>query len=435
MSVLYSFGISLSENIIKQILTLSRLAEFTIKHYVTLMVTLTNKKHYDVLILGAGGAGLMCAAEAGKRGRSVLALDHARIVGKKILISGGGRCNFTNLNIEPERFLSGNKHFCKSAFSQYTQFDFIALVKKHGIKFHEKKLGQQFCDDAAQQIVDMLLKECADASAQVQMNTTIEKVRKPNSGFEVQTSEGTYTAESLVVATGGLSIPKIGATSLGYDIAKQFDIPLTDTTPALVPFTFNNRDAEMFEGLSGIAFDAEVRCGKTSFRENVLLTHRGLSGPAILQISSYWQPGEEIEIRLLPDVDWQAYLKQKRHETPKQTLQTALAEKLPKRFVQRLAVQNAVPNKVMAETADKEIHALNEMFEKFTFKPGGTEGYRKAEVTLGGVSTKALDARTLEAKNTLGLFFIGEVVDVTGWLGGYNFQWAWSSGFAAGQVV
>ena len=399
------------------------------------MATLTKKKHYDVLILGAGGAGLICAAEAGKRGRSVLALDHARVVGKKILISGGGRCNFTNLNIEPERFLSQNRHFCKSAFSQYTQFDFIELVKRHGIKFHEKKLGQQFCDDSAQQIVDMLLAECADAGAGVQMNTTIEKVRKTGSGFEVATSEGTYTAQSLVVATGGLSIPKIGATSLGYDIAKQFDVPLTDLTPALVPFTFNNRDAEMYEGLSGISFDAEVRCGKTSFRENVLLTHRGLSGPAILQISSYWQPGEEIEVRLLPDVDWQAYLKQKRHEAPKQTLQTALAEKLPKRFVQRLTEQNIIPNKVMAEMADKEIHALNEMFEKFTFKPGGTEGYRKAEVTLGGVSTKALDARTLEAKNTPGLFFIGEVVDVTGWLGGYNFQWAWSSGYAAGQVV
>lgn len=392
-------------------------------------------KHYDVITLGAGGAGLMCAAEAGKRGRSVIALDHADKIGKKILISGGGRCNFTNLNIEPERFLSENRHFCKSAFSQYDQHDFIALVQKHGIAFHEKKLGQQFCDDSAKQIVEMLLKECADAGAEVKTGTTINNVSKTEQGFEVETSEGVYTSESLVVATGGLSIPKIGATSLGYDIAKQFDLPITDTMPALVPFTFNNRDAEMYEGLSGISFDAEVSCGKTSFRENVLLTHRGLSGPAILQISSYWRPGEEVEIRLLPDVDWQTFLKQKRHESPKQTLPNALSEQLPKRFLQRLVEHNFLPDKPMAEVADKTIHELKEMFEKFTFKPGGTEGYRKAEVTLGGISTTALNARTLETKKVPGLFFIGEVVDVTGWLGGYNFQWAWSSGFAAGQAV
>ena len=377
----------------------------------------------------------MCAAECGKRGRRVVVLDHADKVGKKILISGGGRCNFTNLNILPERFLSENQHFCKSAFSQFDQHDFIALVQKHGIKFHEKKLGQQFCDDSAQQIVDMLLAECAAAGATVQMNTTIEAVDKTDAGFKVTTSAGGYTAESLVIATGGLSIPKIGATSFGYEVAKQFSIPLTDTMPALVPFTFNNKDAELYEGLSGISFDAEVTCGKTTFRENVLLTHRGLSGPAILQISSYWRPGQSICIQLLPEVDWQSFLKDKRHSNPKQDLANALAEHLPKRFVQRLTENEYIPNLTMAQVSDKWIHDLTELFTKFTFKPNGTEGYRKAEVTLGGVSTAALNARTLETKAVPNLFFIGEVVDVTGWLGGYNFQWAWSSGFAAGQVA
>ena len=388
-----------------------------------------------MIILGAGGAGLRWDAEAGNRGRRVVALDQPDKMGKKILISGGGRCNFTNLNIEPERFLSENQHFCKSAFSQYNQHDFIALVQKHGIAFHEKKLGQQFCDDSAQQIVDMLLTECNQAGVDVKTETIIETVQKAGKTFVVQTSRGAYEAQSLVVATGGLSIPKIGASSLGYDIAKQFDIPLTELMPALVPFTFNNRDAELYEGLSGLSFDAEVTYGKTTFRENVLLTHRGLSGPAILQISSYWRPGGEVTIRLLPDINWQSYLKNQRHDHPKKTLANALSEVLPKRLVQRLTEHNFLPEKPMGEVSDKAIHDLNTMLEKFTFKPGGTEGYRKAEVTLGGINTKALNARTLEAKNTPGLFFIGEVVDVTGWLGGYNFQWAWSSGFAAGQVA
>ena len=392
-------------------------------------------QNYDVLIIGAGGAGLMCAAECGKRGRKVLVVDHADKVGKKILISGGGRCNFTNLNILPERFLSENKHFCKSAFSQFDQHDFIALVQKHGIKFHEKKLGQQFCDESAQQIVDMLLAECAEAGAAVQMNTTIDGITHTEGTYTIKTSEGDYTAQSLVIATGGLSIPKIGATSFGYEVAKQFDVQLTDLMPALVPFTFNNKDAELYEGLSGIAFDAEVTCGKTQFRENVLLTHRGLSGPAILQISSYWRPGESITIQLLPDVDWQTLMKDKRQTNPKQDLANVLAEQLPKRFVQRLVENDYIPNTSMAQVSDKVIHDLTELFTKFTFKPNGTEGYRKAEVTLGGVSTAALNARTLECKTQEGLFFIGEVVDVTGWLGGYNFQWAWSSGFAAGQVA
>lgn len=389
----------------------------------------------DVLIIGAGGAGLMCAAECGKRGRRVVVLDHADKVGKKILISGGGRCNFTNLNILPERFLSENQHFCKSAFSLFTQHDFMALVKKHGIKFHEKKLGQQFCDDSAQQIVDMLLAECAAVGAEVKLNTAIESITKTTHGYEVQTSSGLYTAESLVIATGGLSIPKIGATSFGYEVAKQFGIQLTETMPALVPFTFSAKDAQLYEGLSGIAFEAQVTCGKTTFHENVLLTHRGLSGPAILQISSYWRQGQSITIRLLPEVDWQAYLKDKRQSHPKQELQTALVEQLPKRFVQRLVEQGLVPNPLLAQLSDKVIHELSDLFTKFTFKPNGTEGYRKAEVTLGGVSTAALNARTLEVKNVPNLYFIGEVVDVTGWLGGYNFQWAWSSGFAAGQVA
>ncbi len=390
---------------------------------------------YDVVVLGAGGAGLMCALEAGKRGRKVLVLDHSDKVGKKILISGGGRCNFTNLEVGAEKFLSGNKHFCKSAFSQFTQHDFIELINKHGIAFHEKKLGQQFCDDSAQQIVDMLLNECSSSQVEIKLETVINSVTKDNDGFTVKTSKGEFICDSLVVATGGLSIPKMGATGLGYKIAKQFGLNIIETTPALVPFTFNAKDLELYDGLSGISFDAIVSCGKISFRENVLMTHRGVSGPAILQISSYWKSGDDIRIQMLPDLDWLAFLKEKRQTNAKQELKTILSDVLPKRMVQRFIDVGIIPNSIMAQLSDKKIRELVELFTRFTIKPNGTEGYRKAEVTLGGVDTKDLDAKTLQARDAAGLFFIGEVVDVTGWLGGYNFQWAWSSGYAAGQVV
>lgn len=393
-----------------------------------------NTQAYDVIILGAGGAGLMCAIEAGKRGRRVLLLDHAEKVGKKILIAGGGRCNFTNIGARAECYLSQNKHFCKSAFGQFTQHDFIAMVEKHRIPFHEKKLGQLFCDISAQDIVNMLLDECEKARVHIQLNCKIETVSKADT-FTVETSHGTFTAESLVVATGGLSIPKMGATDFGYRLARQFNVPIVTTAPALVPFTFSEKDLAFYEGLSGISIDAEVSCGKTTFRENILMTHRGVSGPAILQISSYWQPGQTVTLNLLPDTDVSALLKAKRAEAPKQELKTVLSDILPKRFVQRLSELQVIPNKPMAHLSDNAIAELTHLFTQYTIKPNGTEGYRKAEVTLGGINTAALNARTLECKTVENLYFIGEVVDVTGWLGGYNFQWAWSSGWAAGQVA
>lgn len=395
-----------------------------------------HKVNVDVVILGAGGAGLMCAIEAGRRGRSVLVLDHSEKVGKKILISGGGRCNFTNIGANPERYQCQNRHFTKSAFSRFTPDDFIALVKKHKLPFHEKKLGQQFLDGSAQQIVDMLCTECQNAGAEIKLNQQIETVQKEEDGrFKVLTNTLDIQAQSVVVATGGLSIPKIGATNLGYKIAKQFELDIIETTPALVPFTFNHKDLELYAGLSGISFDAIVTCGKTSFRENILITHRGVSGPAILQISSYWKAGQSIRIHMLPDVDIASLLKARRKETPKQELKTVLGEIIANRFVARIFEANLLQNKPMAEMSDKSIEQVNTYFTHFTIKPNGTEGYRKAEVTLGGVNTKELDSRTLMSKKVDGLYFIGEVVDVTGWLGGYNFHWAWASGFSAGQVA
>ena len=396
---------------------------------------MSETQHYDVIIIGAGGAGLMCAIEAGKRGRKTLVLDHADKVGKKILISGGGRCNFTNLGATAEQYQSANKHFCKSAFGQYTPDDFITLIERYKIAYHEKKLGQQFCDESAQQIVDILLTECSKYSAKITLSCDIQHIEKYADSFSIETSKGDYTCESLVVATGGLSIPKMGATNFGYKVAQQFDIEVTETTPALVPFTFSPKDLELYDGLSGISFDAIVSCGKTSFRENVLMTHRGCSGPAILQISSYWKPGQEISIRMLPDLNWSDYLKEKRANNPKQELKSVLCDVLPKRFINRLCDVGKIENKALGQISDKTINQLEQFFTHYVIKPNGTEGYRKAEVTLGGVSTQELNAKTLESKKISGLHFIGEVVDVTGWLGGYNFQWAWSSGFAAGQSV
>lgn len=390
---------------------------------------------YDVIVLGAGGAGLMCAMQAGGRGRRVRVLDHSDKVGHKILISGGGRCNFTNLGAKAERYISSNPHFCKSALARYTPQDFIALVEKHGIAYHEKKLGQQFCDGPAQQIVDMLLEECRNAGVELTLGCTIEGIEKTENGFELATTKGPMRCAKLVVATGGLSIPKMGATNFGYKVAYQFGLKVVMTEPALVPFTFTEKDLEFYSDLSGISFDAEVRCGKAKFRENVLLTHRGVSGPAILQISSYWLPGEEITIRILPEVDWAAYLKGMRDSAPKKEMAAALSELLAKRFVDVLATRYSFAGKPCGMLNDKDIAHIDATLRRFMIKPNGTEGYRKAEVTRGGVDTDELNATTLEAKKVPGLHFIGEVVDVTGWLGGYNFQWAWASGAAAGRAV
>ncbi len=393
-------------------------------------------QNFDTIIIGAGGAGLMCAIESGKKKQRVLVLDHAEKIGKKILISGGGRCNFTNHGASADRYISNNKHFCKSAFAQYTQDDFIALVKKHGIAFHEKKLGQQFCDGSAQQIVDMLLKECADHNVRISLHTTINKVSKEDDGlFYVNCNSGQYKAKKLVIATGGLSIPKMGATNFGHKIAEQFGLEVTPLTPALVPFTFSTKDLERYTDLSGISIDADVSCGKRSFRENILITHRGVSGPAILQISSYWKAGQDIKINMLPDLDWYEFISEKRAENPKTELKTILSEILAKRFVSRLFEWGDLDNKPLGQVSDKYIAEIERYFTHYTIKPNGTEGYRKAEVTLGGVSTKELDSKTLMSKKIENLYFIGEVVDVTGWLGGYNFQWAWSSGFACGNAA
>ncbi len=378
---------------------------------------------YDVIVAGGGAAGLMCALGAGRRGRRVLVLEHADKVGKKILISGGGRCNFTNLDSRPEAFLSANPHFCKSALARYTQHDFIALVGKHRIAWHEKTLGQLFCDGSARQIVAMLLAECAANRVEVKVAHRITAIDKADH-FRVTTDHGTFTSQSLVLATGGLSIPKMGATGFAHDVARRFGLRLTETRPALVPLTLNVPE------LSGVSLEVVTRLGRASFREAMLFTHRGLSGPAILQISSYWQSGQEITIDLLPDVDAASFLKERKRTRPKAELRTVLAEVLPQRLAQHLAIEGT-----MANVRDRDFDALAERLKAWKIVPTGTEGYAKAEVTVGGVATDELSSRTMEAKKVPGLFVIGEAVDVTGWLGGYNFQWAWSSGWAAGEAV
>jgi len=365
---------------------------------------------FDVIVIGGGAAGLMCAIRAGQRGRKVLLLDHAEKVGKKILISGGGRCNFTNTGSQPEAFLSANPHFCKSALARYTQHDFIALVDKHRIAWHEKTLGQLFCDGSARQIVAMLLAECAAAGVDVRVGLRITSVEKSDR-FAVTTDHGVFEASSVVLATGGLSIPKMGATSFAHDTARRFGLKITQTRLALVPLTLKVPE------ISGVSLDVVARCGKTAFREAMLFTHRGLSGPAILQISSYWLPGQEISINLLPDFDAVQFLKERRHARPKAELRTLLAEVMPQRLADVLA---------MGDTT-----TLND----WRIKPTGTEGYAKAEVTVGGIDTEGLSSKTMEARKVPGLYVIGEAVDVTGWLGGYNFQWAWSSGWAAGDAA
>jgi len=392
------------------------------------------KSHYDVIIIGAGAAGMMCAIEAGKRGRRVLLIDHAKKIGEKIRISGGGRCNFTNTQTRPETFLSGNPHFCKSALMQYTQDDFIALMQKHGIAYHEKKLGQLFCDDSAQQVIDMLLKECVDAGVTIKNATSVDQIEKTTEGFLLTTSHGKEPCTALVIATGGLSIPKIGATKFGYDVARQFGLNVIPTRAALVPLTFQADLLEKCRELSGLSVDATVICGKTSFSEGLLFTHRGLSGPSILQISSYWQEGQDITINLAPDVNTYNLLKAAKTAQPRQDIQTILSGILPARLAAAICTENNIAGRI-AELSDKKLEQLHTAVHHWRIRPSGTEGYRTAEVTAGGVDTHELSSKTMEAKKQPGLFFIGEVVDVIGHLGGFNFQWAWSSGYVAGQSV
>ncbi|WP_296326755.1 NAD(P)/FAD-dependent oxidoreductase [Reyranella sp.] len=378
---------------------------------------------FDVVVMGGGAAGLMCAMRAGQRGRRVLLLDHAEKVGKKILISGGGRCNFTNRDARPEAFLSANPHFAKSALARYTQHDFIDLVNKHRIAWHEKTLGQLFCDGSARQIVAMLLDECAAVGVDVRVAHKVTRVEKP-ARFTVTTDHGDFSAASVVLATGGLSIPKMGATGFAHEVARHFGLRVTDTRPALVPLTLPVPE------ISGVSLDVEARCGRARFREALLFTHRGLSGPAILQVSSYWKPGQEIVVDLLPDLDAASFLKERKRTRPKAELRTVLAEVLPQRLSQSLA-----PEGLMANQRDRDLETLATRLKVWTFVPTGTEGFAKAEVTLGGIDTDGLSSKTMEAKKVSGLFAIGEAVDVTGWLGGYNFQWAWSSGWVAGEAV
>lgn len=393
------------------------------------------KTDYDVIIAGAGAAGMMCAIEAGRRGRRVLLVDHAKKPGEKIRISGGGRCNFTNIHAGPANYLSQNPHFCKSALGRYTPRDFIALVEKHGIAYHEKTLGQLFCDGSSQQIIDMLLTECRSAGVELRLQTALGDIRKTESGFAVSANDSALTCASLVIATGGPSIPKMGATGWGYDVARQFGLNIIAPRAALVPFTFDERMLEHYKLLSGVAVpDAVARCGKTQFREAVLFTHRGLSGPAALQVSSYWREGQEILLDLAPGQAVFELLKTRKAGHPKQEVQNVLGEWLPKRLAAQLCAETGCEGR-LADLSHTALQKLSERVNQWRVVPQGTEGYRTAEVTLGGVDTIGLSSRTMEARDVPGLFFIGEVVDVTGWLGGYNFQWAWASGFAAGQAV
>ena len=388
---------------------------------------------FDAIILGAGAAGLMCALTAGQRGRKVLLLEHTDKAGAKILISGGGRCNFTNLDCAPDRFLSDNRNFCTSALSRYTQSDFIALVQRHGIAYHEKTLGQLFCDGSARAIVAMLLEECAAGHVDLRVRETVTGVSKPD-WFRVETHSGCFTAPALVLATGGLSIPKMGATGFSYDLAKQFGLRLTGTRPGLVPFKAGTGDAVFDVSLAGVSLEAVASIKGKNFRENILFTHRGLSGPAILQISSYWQEGQSISLDVLPDRDSYAFLIERKGSRPKASPRTVLSEILPARLAEALATAH-LPQTDMANIPDRTLAGFASLLCSWPFHPSGTEGYAKAEVTTGGIDTRDLSSKTMAAGAVPGLYAIGEAVDVTGWLGGYNFQWAWSSGWSAGQAI
>jgi len=387
---------------------------------------------YDVVILGAGAAGLMCAAQAGGRGRSVLLLDHADQPGKKILISGGGRCNFTNIHCAPDRFLSANPHFARSALSRFTPQDFLAMVEAHGIAWHEKTLGQLFCDGSARQIVEMLLAACAKAGVVLRCGESVRQVTRHEAGFTITTDRQVAQARSLVIATGGPSIPKMGATGFAYDLARQFGLKVVEPRPALVPLTLSGDDA-LFRELSGVATDVVARCGKAAFREAALFTHRGLSGPAILQVSSYWRRGDPVAIDFLPEAEAEWLLRAKR-ATPRTTMRSLLRAALPARLADALTERLDLHGPI-ANAQDAALRKAETSLSHWPFQPTGSEGFAKAEVTVGGVSTAELSSKTMEARRVPGLFVIGEAVDVTGWLGGYNFQWAWASGWAAAQAV
>lgn len=390
--------------------------------------------HWDVIVLGAGGAGLMCAATAAKRGRRTLALDHGDKLGRKILISGGGRCNFTNIGAGPHAYFSENEHFAKSALARFRPSDFIALAEKHGIPYYEKTLGQLFCVDSAQRIVDLLREECREQGAEVQLHTKVEDIEKMEDGkFRLRTNKGEFFAESVVIATGGLSIPKIGATDFGYRMAEKFGLGVTRLDPALVSLTMDQKFTGAFSALSGISLDSEVSCRGKKFRENILFTHTGLSGPAILQISLHWFPGDAITIDLSPDQDLHALFSERKKSGSLKEVKTILAERFTARLGEAFASVFEAPAQPISQVSDANLKKLADQLHRWELKPVGTGGYGKAEVTRGGVDTNELSSKTMEAKKVPGLYFIGEVVDVTGWLGGYNFQWAWASGRAAGE--
>ena len=391
-------------------------------------------RRYDVVIIGGGAAGLMCAIEAGKRGRRVLIIERSGQIGKKILISGGGRCNFTNLHVTPENFLSANPHFCKSALARYSPRDFISMVQRHGIAFHEKERGQLFCDLSAKLIVTMLADECRQAGARIDVNSVVTSVQRDGDGFTIETGGVPIHGQSLVIASGGLSIPKMGATNFGYELAKRFGHAIVPTRPALVPLTFSVDDLARYKELSGIGLPVEASCDGQSFAAPMLFTHRGLSGPAILQISSYWKLGEELRLNLLPDVDAAEWLLERHRNRPAAELKSVLGERLPKRLAEKLS-EIRFDSRPLRQYRFAELRHIAAQLQSWAFHPVGTEGYRTAEVTAGGVNTDELSSTTMESKKMPGLYIIGEVVDVTGHLGGFNFQWAWASGHAAGQVV
>ncbi len=392
-------------------------------------------KKVDVIIIGASASGLMCAIEAAKRGRHVLVLDHAKKAGKKILMSGGGRCNFTNYDVSSENYISHNRHFVKSALSRFSQWDFISLVETYKIPYHEREHGQLFCDNSSKDILSLLLNECKKVNVNIQLNTNILNIeKKSNHHFLINSNMGNYHCQSLVIATGGLSIPKMGASPFGYKVAEQFNIKVWPTTAGLVPFTLHKQDKERLSGLSGIAIESIVNSKDMSFHENILFTHRGLSGPAILQISSYWSAGEIIVINLLPDINLLEELSNTREKQPQIKLKTLLHKLLPKRLINTF-IDTILLDKTLQEISYEQFQDVSSQLQNWSIKPNGTEGYRTAEVTLGGIDCDALSSKTFESKTVVGLYFIGEVMDISGWLGGYNFQWSWSSGWCAGQYV